>query len=334
MPVIARIVIAVLLLGTLTARADNEPWKVGVTPERMQAAKKLLDEGNELLLARDWPAALAKYQAAIQQWDHPGIRFNVVKCLVQLDRTLEAVDNLDAALKYGAAPLDETVYGEALAYQKMLANQVSMVSVECTQEGVDVRLDGQALGTCPGTSQRRVLPGPHQVLAKKPGFLTHTVDVVPGFLTHTVDVVVLGGKTEKAIVTLDPLGTSGKIVHRWSTWVPWAVVGAGVVAGGLGGVSLAWAVSNRDAYHESLIPCGDDENGCPEGYQQGLKDRAKLENGFAIGLFVTAGVAVVTGGTMLYMNRGRTVYEKQSEKIVPTATVTSKGATVGISGSF
>jgi tetratricopeptide (TPR) repeat protein len=319
---IARIVILVLL-GTLTAHADNEPWRVGVTPERMQAAKKLLDEGNELLLARDWPAALTKYQAAIQQWDHPGIRFNVVKCLVQLDRTLEAVDNLEAALKYGAAPLDETVYGEALAYQKMLANQVSTVAVECTQPGVDIRLDGQSLGACPGTNQRRVLPGPHQVVAKK-----------SGFLTHTVDVVVLGGKTQKAVVTLDPLGTSGKVVHRWSTWVPWAVVGAGVLAGGLGGLSQAWAVSNRDAYHESLIPCGDDELGCPMGYQQGLKDRAKLENGLAIGLFVTAGVAIVTGGTMLYMNRGRTVYTKQTEKIEPTASVTPDGATVGISGSF
>jgi hypothetical protein len=318
---IARIVMLVLLLATVTAHADDEPWKVGVTPERKAAAGKLLDEGNELLLARDWQGALAKYQAAIAQWDHPGIRFNVVKCLVQLDRTIEAVDNLDLALKYGAAPLDETVYGEALAYQKMLANQVSMVEVECKQSDVSLTLDGKSMGTCPGTNKLRVLPGPHQVVGTR-----------KGYLTHETKFVVLGGKTETIGVTLEPLGTSGKLVHRWSTWVPWAVVGAGVLAGGLGGLAQSWAISNRDEYNDSLLPCGAD--GCPKGYQQGLKDRAKLENGFAIGLFVTAGVAVVTGGTMLYMNRGHTVYTKQTEKLEPTATVTPHGATVGITGSF
>jgi hypothetical protein len=316
-----RWIVLVVLLCASAARADNEPWKVGVTPERMTAAKKLLDEGNELLLARDYPAALAKYQAAIEQWDHPGIRFNVVKCMVQLDRTLDAVENLELALKYGAAPLDETVYGEALTYQKMLAHQVATVAVECKQPDVSVTLDGKPMGACPGTSNRRVLPGPHQIVAKR-----------SGYLTHTVEAVVLGGKTETIPVTLEPVGTSGKIVHRWSPWVPWSVVGAGLLAGGLGGLAQASAVSNRDAYEDKVAGCG--RPGCAEGFQSGLKDRATLENRIAIGLFVTAGVAVVTGGTMLYMNRGRTVYTKQTEKIEPTASLTPHGATVGITGSF
>lgn len=310
--------ICALVIASSAAHAED-PWKVGVTPERMAAAKKLLDEGNELLLQRDWPAALAKYQAAIQQWDHPGIRFNVVKCLVQLDRTIEAVDNLDLALKYGAAPLDETVYGEALAYQKMLANQVSTVSVACTQPDVAVTIDGQALKACPGSL--RMVPGRHEIVGKK-----------AGYLTHTIDVVVLGGKTESVPLVLDPQGAGGKIVHRWSAWVPWSVVGLGVALGAFGGLSQSWAVSNHDAYEAALDGCG--AMGCPEGFQSGLKDRAILENRFAIGLFVTAGVAIVTGGTLVYMNRGRTVYEKQSETIAPTASVTTHGATVGISGAF
>ncbi|HUS30629.1 MAG TPA: hypothetical protein VMZ53_19100 [Kofleriaceae bacterium] len=316
-----RWILLVLAFTVASAHADNEPWRVGVTPERMQAAKKLLDEGNDLLLARDWQAALVKYQAAIEQWDHPGIRFNIVKCLVQLDRTIEAVDNLDLALKYGAAPLDETVYSEALGYQKLLANQVATIAVECKQPGVEVTLDGQPLDACPGTSKRRVLPNRHQVVGKR-----------AGFLTHTVEIFVLGGKTEAVSVALDPVGTSGTMVHRWSTWVPWAVVGAGVVAGGLGGLSQARAVANRDAYEDKLVGCG--AAGCPDGFQSGLRERATLENRLAIGLWVTAGVAIVTGGTMLYMNRGRTVYTKQTEKIEPTAAITPGGATVGLRGSF
>src|SRR5207248_1447551 len=133
-------IIVVLIASSLAYAGDDAPWKQGVTPEQQAAAKKLLDEGNELLLQHDYSGALAKYQDAIKQWDHPGIRFNVVRCLVQLDRTLEAVDNLEVALKYGAAPLDETVYEEALGYQKLLANQVATLDVECKQP-MDLTLD-------------------------------------------------------------------------------------------------------------------------------------------------------------------------------------------------
>jgi len=62
-----------------------------------------------------------------------------VRCLIQLDRAVEAAENLELALKYGAAPLEENVYAEAIAYQKLLANQVGEVAVKCEQPGVASR---------------------------------------------------------------------------------------------------------------------------------------------------------------------------------------------------
>ena len=128
----------------VAAWADTEPWKQGVTPERQQTAQQLLEDGNVQFLERNYAVALAKYESAIAVWDHPAIRFNMVRTLVQLGRFVEAYDNLDLALKYGAAPL-ENVYKEALSYQALLANKVATIVIMCTQDGVQVTLDGQPI---------------------------------------------------------------------------------------------------------------------------------------------------------------------------------------------
>ena len=125
-----------------------------MTDAQKASAKVLLDAGNSLFVQHDYVAALDKYRQAIAAWDHPAIRFNIVRCLIQLDRTLEASDNLQVALAYGAAPLEDSVYSEALAYGKLLANQIGHVEVHCTQPGVDVSLDGQHVVGCPARPTR------------------------------------------------------------------------------------------------------------------------------------------------------------------------------------
>src|SRR6185312_506210 len=86
------------------ARADDQPWAVGVSDAQKAQAQKILEEGNQLFLKKDYAQALDKYKAAVAVWDHPAIRFNIVRCLIQLDRPVDASDNLALALKYGAAP--------------------------------------------------------------------------------------------------------------------------------------------------------------------------------------------------------------------------------------
>ena len=98
-------------------------------------AKALLAAGKALFLEHKYAEPLESYKQAIAEWDHPAIRFNIVRCLIQLDRAVEASENLDAALKYGATPLEDTVYAEAIAYQKLLANQTGELEVSCEQRG-------------------------------------------------------------------------------------------------------------------------------------------------------------------------------------------------------
>ena len=315
------VIVIVIVLVAEARASEPEPWKVGVTPAQMQTARRLLDEGNALLLERDYTQALVRYEQAITEWDHPAIRFNIVRCLIQLDRIVEASDNLDRALKYGAAPLEETVYREALAYKKLFANQIATVSVGCQQQHVDVTLDGKPLITCPGSVSRRLLPGAHQFVGKR-----------TGFLTRTADVVVLGGTTQQVALSLDPVGANGKLTHRWATVLPWAVVGAGLVVAGSGIAVQRLSTSDRDDYYARIDGC--DPTPCPAGYAQDRKDRAILENRVAIGIMTIGAAAIVTGGVLVYMNRGRLVYPEQTDRIIPTVTPRPDGGTVGVTGRF
>src|SRR5580698_621854 len=207
---------------SVPAHADDvQPWAAGVTAAQKDAAHKLLDAGNALFLQRDYAGALDQYRQAAAQWDHPAIRFNIVRCLIQLDRSVEAAENLKLALAYGAAPLEDAVYSEALAYQKLLAKQVADVDVSCSQPGATVTLDGQPLTSCPGTQLRRVSPGRHQLVASN-----------DGFLTKTTDVVIAGGETQHVALELVPL-SAATIGHRWAEWKPWVVLGSGVVVLGI-----------------------------------------------------------------------------------------------------
>ena len=130
----------------VVAHAEEQPWAVGVTDAQKAEAQKILEEGNALFLKKDYPQALEKYKAAVAKWDHPAIRFNMVRCLIQLDRPVEASDSLALALKYGAAPLEEAVYTEALSYQKLLANQIGDLDIACVPPGAALDLSGRAQG--------------------------------------------------------------------------------------------------------------------------------------------------------------------------------------------
>src|SRR3569623_242091 len=109
-------VVMALAVAPSAAHADDQPWAVGVTDAQKAQAQKILDEGNQLFLKKDYAPALDKYKAAVAVWDHPAIRFNIVRCLIQLDRPVDASATLALALKYGAAPLEGAVYREALCF--------------------------------------------------------------------------------------------------------------------------------------------------------------------------------------------------------------------------
>jgi hypothetical protein len=325
----AALVVAGVLAAPAPARAETPAWSVGVTDAQKATAQKALDAGNALFLDKKYAEALEQYKAAVTAWDHPAIRFNIVRCLIQLDRPVDASDNLKLALKYGAAPLEEAVYSEALAYDKLLSNQIGELAVSCTQSDVKLTLDGQPLDTtCPGQASRRVSPGPHQLVGTK-----------HGFLTHTVEVVVIGGKAQTVPVKLDPMAKAARIEHRWAAWMPWVVFGGGFAVAGIGGLLDLSAASDMSSYDRQVtdkcafVACvpGD---GMLDQSVFDLRSRAELKSAFAVSIMIAGGATIATGAVMLYMNRGRTVYPETTEKFVPSVTPLPGGAALSLAGAF
>jgi hypothetical protein len=299
-------VVALALAAPAPAHADDDkaaqPWATGVSEEAKAAAKALLNEGNELFLEHKYADALDRYRRAIARWDHPAIRFNAVRCLIQLDRPAEAAENLELALKYGPAALEEAVYAEAIAYKKLLVSQVGEVSVQCEQPGVVVSLDAEPAVHCPGTATKRVAPGRHIVVGTK-----------QGFITSSNDVVVVGGKTEHVAVSLVPLTSGGVVVHRWPNWIPWVVFGGGLAVVGTGLLLENVASGRMDEYDRALVrDCA--ASGCGPGHPVPADDQqleSSAKNYSAAGaVALTAGAAgAITGAVMLYLNRGQLVYK-------------------------
>ena len=289
------VAIVALLISHASARADD--WSTGVSEDRKAHAHELLEAGNALFVDNNYADALAKYREAIAVWDHPAIRFNIVRCLVQLERPIEAWDNLEAALRYGAGALEPAVYEEALAFKRLLAHQIGHIEIRCTQPGAKIVLDGDTLGTCPAVETRRVLPGTHVVVGS-----------LAGYLTRSQDVVVVGGGDAHADISLIRLSDAAHVTHRWPIWIPWVVAGAGAAVAGIGGLVELKARSDQDLYERTVTKqCS--SMACDDPALVGLHDSAVSENRFAIGMMSLGIAAVATGGVLLYMNRAQVDYD-------------------------
>lgn len=313
-----RLLVVIVALGVCAghARADAPPpWAAGVTEQQKARAHELLDAGNALFLDKKYTEALVKYRAAVAVWDHPAIRFNIVRCLIQLDRSVEAAENLKTALQYGAAPLEEAVYAEALAYEKLLAKQVGDLTIACEQGGAAVVLDGEAIATCPARITRRMAPGKHHLVATK-----------TGYMPQTQEVVVIGGETQEVVVRLVGLGAEESGGPRF--------YGKVTLIGGVGLLAVAggFAVWGYHRYHAQFPDhCGggrpeiDGKPGCdPTGFD--AVERSRIYGGVATVVGVIGAAAAVTGAIVIW----RSPRAERRAVLTPT----SGGAGLTVSGTF
>jgi hypothetical protein len=315
------IAIALLCAAMSTAHADDPPWAVGVTADQKASAKRLLEQGNELFLRNKHVEALARYQEAIASWDHPAIRFNIVRTLIALDRSLEANENLVQTLKYGSEPLEEQVYIEALNYQRLLVGRLGTLEVQCGQAGVTLKILA-AVVACPASQKITVEPGEQVVISTG-----------AGYQTETQEVLVLPGKTAQIAITLLRVGTVAmEERRRWSTWKPWLVLGAG---GGVGIVGLLVNLSSRSertALNTSVALACPDRCSADEYSQLGFARQESRIRGLSTASVVTIGVggaATLVGVTLVLLNRP-TLHPRRT----PTIDVGRDRVTLSLSMQF
>lgn len=301
------VVVALALLCGV-ASADDKPWAKDVPQEMQDKAFGLYEEANKLFADGEYKRALEKYEAAIAEWDHPSIRYNLAVCLINLDRPVDAYQNLTQALRYGEAPLGAALYNEGLNYQKLLSKQVAEIEVSSKDDGARVSLDGKPLTLVGGHASTMVAVNEtHEVIASKPGYQT---------LRRPLDKLPAGQKTTIEL-KLQPLEAA--------RWKPWAVIAGGAVVAGAGAYVYGLARSNISDYEkavETKCPCASDAD---LGADADLPDRARTKEIVAYSMFALGGVTIATGVVLVVRGRGHT-------SVAPTVTKDSAG--VSISGRW
>jgi hypothetical protein len=316
----ALLAIALIAAVSQPAIADEPPWYRGVPKDTQAKATELFNRGNRLFEQSEYAKATEIYLQALALWDHPGIQFNLAVALMNLDRILDAHRHLTAALAFGPAGLDKR-HQEALTYRRLLEGRLVMFTVETTQDGVEVALDGRPIQSGQGRVELTVLPGTHALVATKSGFetLTKNLTLVGG--TPAVEKIVLAPRQRRTVVR-----------RRYRTWVPWTIagIGAGAALLGAGTITIARA-HEREFEHAFELACPD---GCTWGepgknVEWGLHDRAEIEHLVGLSVAGAGGALLVTGLVMVVLNLPREVE-------VTAPIVTSSAHHVGVvwTGTF
>ena len=278
------------------------PWHKGVSPADKTKALALYQVGNAFFAKSQWSAALVKYAAAVKLWDHPGIRYNMAKCLMELKRYLESYLSLKLALRFGAAPLDPPrLYKEGKFLVGVLERLLARVRIVCNQPGVKVTLDGQPLFEGPGEKTRLIDPAKrHVVVATKHKHITvtRTLAPMPGRLT---------------VVKLELMKFKKTLImkRRWARWIGWTVLAAGVALAGVGAPLVVRGANGFDKYDEAFNAWCTNPAGCllsdrPASLAQKF-DRAGVDLAVGAVMASLGAVGITVGITLIILNIPRAV---------------------------
>jgi hypothetical protein len=208
-----------------------------------------------------------------------------------------------------------------LTYRRLLDVQLTKLTITCEEAGAKVTLDGKYLFTGPGMAVRYLLPGDHQVVAAKTGFLTSSerISLSRGQpVAHDVQ-----------LVAFEP---TAPMTRRMPAWAPFPVFTVGAVAVGYG-IYLYLPAAGYLAKYESRCPGGAHDppsTTTAECIQK--RELARNARSVAISVIGVGGAVLVTGGFMLYLNRPRP--QRTAPRPHLALTSTAGGAVLTLAGGF
>lgn len=322
-------VAVVLSLGALAFGQPGEPerpWAKGVPPSAQKQALEIFRQGNAALKESQWRIAADRYREALALWDHPAINYNLALALLQLDQPIETHQRLEAALRYGPAPLDADKFDQAQRYLALVDKQVARLELSIAEPGAVVKLNGQQVLTGPGTHKAMVRAGPVTVVASK-----------EGFLTDEQSPTLVGGETHQLTLTLLQAEQAVEYRRLFAAWIPFAVLGAGAaIAGGGVGLHLS-ARSQFAAYDRGIEACVDaSTGGCvPPLDVAALRAQGQGQQAGAMVLYGLGGAGLVAGAVLVYLNRPQAyradVKLESALLLVPTVGPHGAGASLLVS---
>jgi hypothetical protein len=287
----APLALAQSLHQQLDSGAKN-PWATGVSQERQGAATALFKQGNDYYERAFFLKASELYRKALEHWDHPAIHYNLALSLMDTGQKLELREHLEAALRYGARPLDEKLFEHARKLKAFIERQLVRVEVSCDVAGASVSMDGRLLFTAPGRFEGWDLPGSHVLVTTQEGSPPNERIRTPRD----------GEAIRLHISRVYDDGELTRYRRLWATWKPWAVLGTGVALAAGGGVLHQQARNDIRAFDAGAAVCG--LAGCPLTPElDGLRSRGARFQKVAVGAYASGGALVFTGALLAFINR-------------------------------
>ena len=273
---------------TAVSAAQSSGKPARSDPDARAAARGHFEAALEHYNAHDYREAIREFELSLAAVPNADIWFDIGRAHEQLGELPEAIesyrrylrDRVDAtdaaALRARIAALQARSDAEREARAARALPSTGSLAIEASQAGVELRLDGQALGTAPLQRVIAVEPGAHRVVASKANhapFIAR-VDVQPGAVSA-------------AYVRLTPLRVRLTAAPpRGATWILAAAGGVALLTGT--GLAIA-AGAQRNA--------GDTPAGDAIDRADDLTSASRATLGAALGLAAGAMLAYVIEGS-------------------------------------
>lgn len=291
--VLVALVVAIASAAGVARAESPKPWAVGVSAADQKAALALYQQGNGYFAQDDYAHALDQYEQALGRWKHPAIYYNAAVCAINLDRPVEAYQDLEEALKYGAAPIGDEHYKQGKTYQILLADKVADIEVHVAVPGTSVHFDGAPLEVGKPLTVR---VGPHHIVATRDGYQ-------PTEEQRTV----APGKVNVIEIVLQPLPAPHRLVRRWPKRMPWEVVAGGAVIALVGVPMWAWSSNRFAAYDRTITSCAGGGTYCvdPVALHTAADERHRggIDRDIGAAAFVAGGAVIAAGLGLALLNQ-------------------------------
>lgn len=316
--------------GMPSAHAQERACYPAPTEAQRQEANKLAEAAYEMHKELRYDETAALYVRALEHMRDPRLYLQAGIAFFNAMRLLEAYEHLLEAVRCGQTVLQPEQIAEAERKLRVLRARLGQLSVACDTPGAEVRLNDEPWFSCTeGLAARRankrmVVAGQYVVAVNKDGHVPVLKPVTVSPREHVQVTPTVMSVAEATVQT-----------RRWPTWQPWAVAGAGLALGAIGG-GLRWYAGARHADSEKALSedCYDDD-GCSSAISQDLfnqQESAVTQSRVALGM-LTVGAAALAGGlAWAFFNRPSTSTNPDAGKaeiqVVPTAGATGGGVSL------
>lgn len=175
----------------LPATAAAEPSNT--SDPALDAAMKHFEQGIALYEEGDYSAALFEFEKAYETKPDHRLLYNVGVTALELKDYAAAIDALTRYLEQGGDDIDKDRRTEVEGQLSTLRSRVGAVTIDCSVEGAEVRVDGKVVATTPLSEPLTLNLGSRTIEVAVPG---------GGYESYSTDIEVAGGSSTTLAVSL------------------------------------------------------------------------------------------------------------------------------------